>query len=61
MSFFDKSANASSPTMMRQSIKVFNADGTLKKDYGVVNYWHRNPLMRWAFAIKQIIRKWRNK
>lgn len=42
-----------SPTMMRTSIKVFNADGTLKKDYGVVNYWHRNPLKRWAFAVKQ--------
>jgi hypothetical protein len=44
------------PVMMRQSIKVFNADGTLKKDYGVVNYWHRNPLKRMAFAVKQFFK-----
>lgn len=33
------------------SMKVFNADGTLKKDLGVVNYWHKNPLKRllWRF------------
>lgn len=33
------------------SIKVFNADGSLKKDYGIVGYWHKNPLKRllWRF------------
>lgn len=47
------SDSARSPVMMQQSIKVFNADGTLKHDYGMVNYWHRNPLKRWAWSIKQ--------
>ncbi len=45
------------PVMMQQSIKVFNADGTLKKDYGIVNYWHKNPLKRWQFRIKQFLKR----
>jgi hypothetical protein len=22
-------------------------------DFGIVSYWHKNPLRRWAWAIKQ--------
>jgi len=51
-----KNSKAKSPVMMQQSLKVFNADGTLKKDYGVINYWHRNPLKRWAFKIRQFFK-----
>ncbi len=35
------------------SAKVFDIHGNLKEDLGVVSYWHRNPLKRWAWAIKQ--------
>ena len=30
---------------------VTRADGTVE-DLGVVAYWHRNPLRRWAWEIK---------
>lgn len=53
----NKNTTGKSPVMMNVSMKVFNADGTLKKDYGVVNYWHRNPLKRWAFSIKQFFKR----
>lgn len=32
---------------------VLNADGTVKRNLGVISYWHRNPLKRLAWAIKQ--------
>jgi hypothetical protein len=54
-----RAPTARAPVMMQQSLKVFNADGSLKKDYGVVGYWHRNPFKRWAFALGQFINKWR--
>ena len=30
---------------------VTRADGTVE-DLGVVSYWHRNPLRRWAWALR---------
>lgn len=39
---------------------VIRADGT-KEDLGLVAYYHRNPLRRWAWAAKQRVRKtWRH-
>lgn len=34
--------------------KVFNADGTLKEDLGVVSYYHRNPLKRLFYKLTGI-------
>lgn len=31
---------------------VRRADGTLE-DLGVVSYWHRNPLRRWAWRLRR--------
>ena len=31
---------------------VIRADGS-REDFGTVSYWHRNPLKRWMFALKQ--------
>lgn len=52
-----KTDSSKAVTMMQQSIKVFNADGTLKKDYGVVSFWHRNPLKRFAWRLKQFYKR----
>lgn len=30
---------------------VTRADGTVE-DLGVVSYWHRNPLRRWAWRVR---------
>ena len=30
---------------------VIRADGTVE-DRGVIAYWHRNPLKRWAWALR---------
>lgn len=38
------------------SAVVIRADGT-REDLGVVSYWHSNPLKRWAYALKQVLRK----
>lgn len=39
---------------------VTRADGTVE-DLGRIAYYHRNPLKRWAWAIKQVVRKlWRH-
>lgn len=38
------------------SARVLRADGTLKQDLGVVSYWHRSPLRRLAWRIKQWLR-----
>lgn len=38
------------------SAKVFNADGTLKHDLGVVGYWHKSILKRLAWRVKQWLR-----
>lgn len=35
---------------------VIRADGT-REDLGVVSYWHRNPLKRWAWATKQFFKR----
>jgi len=40
---------------------VIGADGKPKKDLGVISYYHRNPLKRAVFKIKQLylrIEKW---
>lgn len=34
---------------------VIRADGA-REDLGVVSYYHRNPLKRWAWSIKQKVR-----
>jgi hypothetical protein len=34
------------------SAVVLRADGSVKKDLGVVGYWHKNPLRRLAWKIK---------
>jgi hypothetical protein len=36
------------------AVKVTKADGTVI-DYGVVSYWHRNPIRRLAWRLKQLI------
>lgn len=35
---------------------VTRADGTVE-NLGVISYWHRNPLRRMAWAIRQWIKK----
>lgn len=42
--------------MASTEIKVFGPDGKLKKDYGVVSYYHRNPLRMFAWRLKQWLR-----
>ena len=36
-------------------LRVRRADGTIE-DLGVVAYWHRNPLRRWAWRLGQLLR-----
>lgn len=36
------------------SATVIRNDGT-REELGVVSYWHRNPLKRWAWWIRQNI------
>jgi hypothetical protein len=31
---------------------IIRADGTVEP-LGVVSYWHKNPLKRWAWKVKQ--------
>lgn len=40
------------------SAVVFNADGTVKKDLGVIHYRHRNPLKTWWWKVKRGVKKW---
>lgn len=47
--------NAKSITEATIEITVIRADGT-REDHGVVSYWHKNPLKRAAWAIKQKLR-----
>lgn len=35
--------------------KIIRADGTVE-DLGVIAYWHRNPLRRLAWRLKQFLR-----
>lgn len=35
---------------------VTRADGTVER-LGVVSYWHKNPLKRWAFRLRKLFRK----
>jgi hypothetical protein len=52
------SNQASGPFKSAQiSAVVLNADGTVKRDLGVVAYWHRNPFKRWAWAIRAWIKR----
>lgn len=39
------------------SAVVLNADGTIKRDLGTIAYWHANPLKRWAWAVRQWIKR----
>ena len=42
-----RSLNANTASKERTlSMVVYNADGTVKTDLGVVDYWHRSPLKR---------------
>jgi len=34
--------------------KVFNADGTLKEDLGLISYYHRNPFKRLFYKLTGI-------
>jgi len=27
---------------------AYNADGTIKRDYGIISYQHRNPVINWV-------------
>jgi hypothetical protein len=36
------------------SAVVIRADGR-REDLGVIGYWHKNPLMRWAFRIRRAL------
>jgi len=38
------------------SAVVLRADGSVKRDLGVVGYWHKNPLKRLAWKVKQWVR-----
>lgn len=38
------------------SATVTRADGTVEH-LGVVSYWHRNPLRRWAWRIGRVFRR----
>lgn len=35
--------------------KIIRADGTVE-DLGVINYWHRNPLRRFWWKLKEVAR-----
>ena len=37
------------------SIQIIRANGTIE-DLGVVSYYHKNPLKRWAFKLKQLLK-----
>lgn len=43
-----------------QSLKVLRADGSVKEDRGVVNYWHVNPLRRFGWWLIKWSPKIRN-
>lgn len=36
------------------SIVVTRADGSVE-DLGVVAYWHKNPLRRWAYRLRKAL------
>jgi hypothetical protein len=38
------------------SAKVLRADGSVKQDLGVIAYWHKNPLKRAMWRIRQWLR-----
>lgn len=38
------------------SAVIIRADGT-REDLGVISYWHRNPLKRGWFKIKQLFKR----
>lgn len=46
------------PKVQKSTISavITRADGTVE-DLGVIAYWHRNPLRRWAWALRQRFRK----
>lgn len=35
---------------------VIRADGT-REDLGVIAYYHKNPLRRWAWSLKQLFKQ----
>lgn len=37
-------------------VRVIRADGTVE-ELGVVSYWHKNPLRRWAWRLTHRTRK----
>jgi hypothetical protein len=40
--------------------RIIRADGTIE-ELGVVSYYHKNPLRRWAWRIGQLFRKLKGK
>lgn len=47
----------SGPVELSIEAVVIRADGTVE-DLGVVSYWHKNPLRRWAWHIKKGLNNW---
>lgn len=47
--------------MREQSLRavVTRADGR-REELGVISYWHRNPLKRWAWKAGRMLRRLRN-
>lgn len=43
------------------SAVIRRADGSIREDLGVISYWHRNPLKRWAWAIRNFLKQHRSK
>lgn len=48
----------SQPKQITWEVVVTRADGTVE-DLGVVAYYNRNPLKRWAWALKKKAKTWR--
>ncbi len=44
------------PREQSMSVVVVRADGR-REDHGVVSYWHRNPLRRWAWALRRRLKE----
>ena len=41
---------------MELSARIIRADGTVE-ELGVINYWHRNPIKRFIWRIKQWLQR----
>ena len=39
------------------SAVIKRADGTIE-DLGIISYYHRNPLMRLAYKVRELLKLW---